>query len=761
LQTNLDILSLKRAGKQPIKTIKGIGSVGREVAEFAVSPEGIETPLGGISQSIRTRPEATALGIAGLAVGAIGIPLNLVKITKLTSLSKLKASKLTFIVEKPKPGFKKTPLSEVFPQKVKLGIDNKQVENFLKTEFTKQGGDFNKLTKIEQNFLVGQIKARIKNNPALFIPKTRQEALKRAGVKNLGDFTRARLEGEFPQLVLKEQLRRGDLTDLQKRTLGGISENLSKKRIVEAIKTGPTPIKPEQLLTPSQKAFILKQFERQLVAKNLELTPANKILLERINTKSELGRVRKAILEGRKPIRPEDFLTTFEKNNIIAQIKAQVRANPRLRLTTAQRIALERSETTSELNRVRKAIEKGSDDILPKDLISEFERKLIERQLGAQARAGEFKAFGKKQFQIQVVKPVIEIKSAQLTQTHKLALKRLRDAKQQQKIVQKQLPKIVTKKALVKEVSVEKPFQVPVSRLGGRGPEFEFQPSTTAQVNQELKLANKQIQLEGQRLRKAQTSRQSFVKNQQATLIRLQARQSQLNRLKVPLVSIERSQLLSQIQQQKQSVVQAQRFAQRGALQFESFFSAVAQVQGIAQPQRFAQRLSQRSGLALKKKPTLIPIPFKIPRTGLLKRTRKQIKKSKQAYNAFARPQGSKKLMKLNISPLSKSRAKDTMAWFVDNSLSATGTIKKTRGKIKQSRLGIPLNYGLNTRRKFREFKIRKGKPIFTKNRFIEFRARRLDTFREKRNIKLAGLVARKKAVARKRSKPFKFKRIK
>ena len=730
LQAKLDTLSVAQAATRPVKTVKGVGRLVREVGEFAISAEGKETPLGGISQALRTRPEATTIGLATLAVGA----LNLGKITKLTSLNRLKASNKAFIVEKPAKGFKKTPLSKAFPEEVKLGIDDKKVISFLETQFRREGGNFNNLGKIEQNFLVGQVKARIRNNPQLFIPKARQEALKRLGVKDLKQFTTRRLKGDFPQLILKEQLRRGDLTELQRATLGRISQNLEKERIRKAIDIKPRPIKPSELLSSIEKEFILKQLNVQIRARKLDLTPAQRTALQNAKTQSELARVRKAIFEGRKPIRADEFLSTFEKNNIISQIQAQVRASPELRLTTAQRIALRRAKTKSELDRVRRAIERGSDDLLPSDLISKAERAKIERQFGAAAVAGEAKRFGPKQILVQ--KPIVEIKSAQLTSAQQALLRRLRESK-------------TTQARAIQEVRKAKIVEVP-------RPEAL---RALQQSKQQQKVIQKQLQVEGQRLKKAQSSRQAFVTTQQGILDRMQTR---LKTLQVPLLSVQRTQALAQIQQQRQVVSQAQKLATRQALQFQSFFSAVAQAQGIAQPQRFAQRVAQRSGLALKKKPKLIvPGLFKIPKTGLLKRTKKQIRESKtQGYNAFAKPQGSKKFVKLNTKPLSKRQAKSTMAFFVDRSLSASGKIDKTKGKIKVSRLGISSNYFENNRRKFREFKIRKGKPIFTPNKFIEFRSRRLDTIQEQKKIKLAALVARKRKAVTKRIPPPKFKRV-
>ena len=122
------------------------------------------------------------------------------------------------------------------------------------------------------------------------------------------------------------------------------------------------------------------------------------------------------------------------------------------------------------------------------------------------------------------------------------------------------------------------------------------------------------------------------------------------------------------------------------------------------------------------------------------------------------KPQGSRKLVKLNKKPVSKRQAKSLMAFFVDRSLSARGRISKAKGKIKKSRLGIPSNYFDLNRRKFREFKIRKGKPIFTPNRFIERRGKRLDTQSERKNIKLAALLSRKRKQVSKRIPPPKFK---
>ena len=54
-----------------------------------------------------------------------------------------------------------------------------------------------------------------------------------------------------------------------------------------------------------------------------------------------------------------------------------------------------------------------------------------------------------------------------------------------------------------------------------------------------------------------------------------------------------------------------------------------------------------------------------------------------QPFNVFAKSTKTKKLVKVNKVPLSKSRAEDLRNYILDTSLSRSGEIKTTKGKIK------------------------------------------------------------------------------
>ncbi len=73
--------------------------------------------------------------------------------------------------------------------------------------------------------------------------------------------------------------------------------------------------------------------------------------------------------------------------------------------------------------------------------------------------------------------------------------------------------------------------------------------------------------------------------------------------------------------------------------------------------------------------------------------------------------------------------------------MSASGKIRRTKGKAKPAEILVPKDYFERNMPKFREFKIKKGKKISTPNSFIEKRGKRLDTRREVRKITLAKLL--------------------
>jgi hypothetical protein len=166
--------------------------------------------------------------------------------------------------------------------------------------------------------------------------------------------------------------------------------------------------------------------------------------------------------------------------------------------------------------------------------------------------------------------------------------------------------------------------------------------------------------------------------------------------------------------------------------------------QKILQIQKQILKLGNIAGVPF---PTLARIRgLKIPKRRK-KRKRKVVKPTKkklQAYSVYARPlRKSKKakrpkLIKVSKVPLRKKRAKDMRNYIVDTSLSRTAKIKKTKGKPKPPKLKIPSGYAKRTSKKFRRFRVIKGKRRkLPKGKVIEKSKSLLDTKQEKKKITL------------------------
>lgn len=130
---------------------------------------------------------------------------------------------------------------------------------------------------------------------------------------------------------------------------------------------------------------------------------------------------------------------------------------------------------------------------------------------------------------------------------------------------------------------------------------------------------------------------------------------------------------------------------------------------------------------------------------------------SKIGYHTFVKVKG--RFRRVNIIPITRTKARDLGAFVVDQSLGATFKIIKTRKIAKTPRIIVPRSYFGVTRTKYRS-PIRKGKKVPVKNLFIEKRKFRLDTLRETKKIQAARLIADLRKKAKKRIKSFKFKRV-
>ncbi len=224
------------------------------------------------------------------------------------------------------------------------------------------------------------------------------------------------------------------------------------------------------------------------------------------------------------------------------------------------------------------------------------------------------------------------------------------------------------------------------------------------------------------------------VKNLQKNLQRLKQQESQAA---TPLIkqSIKNQQksLERQISLSKQKVNQLEKQKSQQALRFRTL-----QKSGSALAKATVSFGVSKSRLGLRR-------PSKFKRVKKLKRIPKgslilKSKRSKgvavfgiQGYNSFAKQRG--KSIKLNKVPLTKRQARNLSAFFVDRTLSATGSIRKSRKSPSKPVVKVPRNYYNKTKNKYRDFKISRGKKVPLKDAFIEKRKFRLDTKNERQTI--------------------------
>ncbi len=157
------------------------------------------------------------------------------------------------------------------------------------------------------------------------------------------------------------------------------------------------------------------------------------------------------------------------------------------------------------------------------------------------------------------------------------------------------------------------------------------------------------------------------------------------------------------------------------------------------------------------KRPPIRP-PRTIPKTIPLRFGKKRISKKKkqikkQVFNVFVKSK--KKFVRVNRRPLTKSQAKDRGSFVTDHTtantfkLKATGRTKKP-GKLTKGEAGR----FIRTRKKFRQFRVKRKKKIVLKNKFIEKRGRpRIDTRGEKRGLSIAKFLKQRGIKVRKRRK--------
>ncbi len=194
--------------------------------------------------------------------------------------------------------------------------------------------------------------------------------------------------------------------------------------------------------------------------------------------------------------------------------------------------------------------------------------------------------------------------------------------------------------------------------------------------------------------------------------------------------------------------------------------------QKLRQRQILRSRVKQKAKLKAKVplvgRPVVPRVPVKVGKKKIpipLKKRKKfgvrVLGEEQPAYNVFGRPlkrfkgQKQPKLIKLNKKPLSKVQAERLGSTLADTTISRTFKIKAIKGKPKKPTLKTQSF----KKRKFRSFRIKKGKRIGLKNTFIEKRKFLIDTRGEKRGLTLRRGLAKLRRESR--VKPIKKKVVK
>ena len=671
---------------------------------------------------------------------------GLVVLGSLIPATALLKSKKTFIkTTQPKipKGKTKTPLSKTFQREAKFEINNPAVRSFIRARLKKGGIDFNKLSKIERNFIEGQVKARIRNRPELFIPKTRQVALKRVKIrtqKQLRDFVRKRLKGEFDkpieftskQVGAKKQLV-PKLSATQKLALKRFSNKAQGDRLRKVVlkRLDKKTQSKLDLLSKADKEFIIGQIKARIRADpKLRLTKTQRIALSKIKRVSELERIkgltsRRLKGEFDKPIK----LSETQKQTIRSKVKTLIKSQPKRFIPKERKLALDRFAKLQEKRAIKRAVKKGSRDLKPSDLISKADKKFIAGQIKARVRSQpEVLIPGARQVALQQVRqkvqvkkiPVIEIKTSGLTEIQKLALKRQKQS----------LAKINKAKQIGRKIDIPVQEKVTIRRI------------------QRFRRGQRQVQKLLQKEKQKVTQQRQFLKQKAI------AKQNEFSALqtKVQVAIKQKSKIksISLLRQKNKQILQLEQKSKQVQKQF----------QGLKILEGNAQKMEQGINLAFKQKQKVKTIPIKKQelirkkkRKGFIRLRstlrKREVQKSQQVFNVFGKVKG--KFIKINPKPLVKGDALSKGAFAVDNTTAKTfkitpaGKTKKPGRLLKNER-----NYFNRQGFKLREVRIKKGRKFKLKQKYIEKRRFGIDTRGEKKGLTIRRLIKQQQKAKRK-----------
>jgi hypothetical protein len=161
------------------------------------------------------------------------------------------------------------------------GISEARIESLARQEAKIRGINYDLLSNVEKNFLKGQIRAKIRSQPNLFIPKERKVTLDRYKEQ----FKQERLTEKAKELrEAKEKAERKkikSLIDVKAKSQPELFIPESQRLALERFKAKqPKPkIKPEVKLEPTTEAWI----KGQIKARKLDIPEARRKALEKLH----------------------------------------------------------------------------------------------------------------------------------------------------------------------------------------------------------------------------------------------------------------------------------------------------------------------------------------------------------------------------------------------------------------------------------------------------------------------------------------------
>ncbi len=687
-----------------------------------------------IVKQFKEFPLETAGSFAAFAVGGFigGKALNTV-----TNLESLEASGLTFVIEK-KVGGRKTPLSETFPREIKFEISEKAVKTFAVATLKKSGVKFGKLSKGNQNFVTGQIKAFIRNNPAKLIPKARQVALKNVKASQLNKLVKQRLAGKFDkQIDFRKIRKRKDFRDLSRQDRIAIvtfSRSLRQRRIVKEIVKERKKLIKEREIRLDKTASVNKIIDQavKIISEKKVVVPKGQIKPSGFVKKGEAFLVKEAPKVLKKEIiAHEKGHILFAKSRLHSKINKLSPKKRKQLLSISKGTLKELGVLKSLTNKKAKSVGLTKNQLIIEEFLVRRATPRIERAIETRK-----KERAKKGITFEIKKPPVTrfdtIKSGRQVLI------------QRQKQVQKQSQKLKELEIVSPEITAIQKLALKRSKQAGKGKsktKLKQAKQTAQKVVQKVEQKQKQVQkqVQEQIQKQVQKAKQTI---KQIQKVKSKMKQRAKQKLSLAQLSRQKSKLSQKLkQQQKLATAQSQKSKQLSK-QVSLFKQSFSQVSGAtAQLQKVRAKLKLKSKL----KRVRVKPKFRVKKRRITKKKREP----QQGFNVFARPikkrKGQKrpKLIRVNKIPLTKTRAKDLRNFISDTSLARTSSIKPTKGKPEKPKLKVPRGFAKRTKKKFRTFRVTKGKrKSLPRGKVIERGKFLLDTRQEKRKITLKRRIA-------------------